>query len=67
MKLHIPALLRPHGRHRAAPAPVFVDLLPGTRWLVCDTTTCAHLTTRHHPQPDGAWRCGRCGRTKGEQ
>ncbi|MDQ3028984.1 MAG: hypothetical protein M3R09_02920 [Actinomycetota bacterium] len=68
MKLRIPSVIRPRGRHRATPAPaVFVDPQPGTRWLRCDNTHCAHMTTRHHPQPNGGWKCGGCGDIKGEQ
>ncbi|MBT2508861.1 hypothetical protein J7I98_23830 [Streptomyces sp. ISL-98] len=64
MKLHIPSVIRPRGRHRATPAPAaFVDPQPGTRWLRCDTTTCAHLTRPHTPEPDGAWTCTSCGTT----
>lgn len=62
------SLARPHGRHRAtaAPAPAFTEPQSGIRWLVCDTTTCAHLTQPHTPQPDGTWACV-CGDIKGER
>ena len=53
-------------RTTAKPAgPVFIELAPGTRWLVCDTTTCAHLTRPHVPQGDGAWMCTVCGHVTG--
>lgn len=57
-----------HGRHRAAPVAEFspAELVPGTRWLVCDTTTCAHNTTRHIPHGIG-WTCVACGTHKGDQ
>lgn len=60
--------IRAHGRHSTTPAAEFnlADLVPGTRWLVCDTTTCAHNTTRHIPAPTG-WTCVACGTRKGEQ
>lgn len=66
--MRLPALLRPHGRHRATPAAAFsmTDLVPGTRWLVCDTTACAHLTRRHTPTTTG-YRCTTCGTTKGQE
>ncbi|MFB7007861.1 MULTISPECIES: hypothetical protein [unclassified Streptomyces] len=43
-----------------------IGVLDGARWLVCDTTTCAHLTTRHTSATTG-WKCTRCGTTKGDQ
>ncbi|WP_393057672.1 hypothetical protein [Streptomyces sp. LN549] len=67
--MRLPALLRSHGRHRApAPAATFdtAPPVPGTRWLVCDTTACAHLTRRHTPTTTG-YRCTDCGTTKGDQ
>ena len=36
----------------------------GTRWLRCDTTTCAHLTFAHTPEA-GGYRCTECGHLKG--
>ncbi|MFI9079166.1 hypothetical protein ACIGW8_22300 [Streptomyces sioyaensis] len=48
----------------------FYTVPAGTRWLPCHTTTCGHMTTRHTPTADGAWRCtgAGCGHiTKGEQ
>jgi hypothetical protein len=66
--VRLPALFRSHGRHRApAPAATFDTAPPGTRWLVCDTTTCAHNHPRHIPQADGTWLCTGCGTTKGDQ
>ncbi|MGW0552328.1 hypothetical protein [Streptomyces altiplanensis] len=65
MKLRIPSVIRPRGRHRATPA--FTDVEPGTRWLVCDSTRCAHLTRTHLPLPDGTWQCTGCNHIKGEQ
>lgn len=53
--------VRPAGRHRAAPAPVLPD--PGTVWLRCDSTRCAHLTTRHLPTGEDSYRCTSCGTT----
>ncbi|MFC9753009.1 hypothetical protein [Streptomyces sp. NPDC056921] len=41
-------------------------VLDGARWLVCDTTTCAHLTRRHTPVPTG-WQCTKCDTVKGDQ
>ncbi|WP_033040284.1 hypothetical protein [Streptomyces monomycini] len=38
---------------------VFEEVPPGARWLVCDTTTCAHLTTRHVSDGD-KYRCTGC-------
>jgi uncharacterized protein (DUF2237 family) len=66
--MRLPAILRPRGRHRAVPtpAPAFTALEPGARWLVCDTTTCGHMTTRHLPA-DGGYRCSGCNTFKGEQ
>lgn len=60
--------LRPTGQHRATPppAPVFTETEPGTRWLVCDTTRCAHLTTRHTPLADFKWQCTGCDHIKGD-
>ncbi|GCD46150.1 hypothetical protein [Streptomyces paromomycinus] len=52
--------------HARAAASRFEDVPPGARWLACDTTTCAHLTTRH--VPDGAtYRCTGCDTLKGAQ
>ncbi|MFJ3258464.1 hypothetical protein ACIPK9_37255 [Streptomyces sp. NPDC086771] len=53
---------------RRRPAPSAATFSPtgittGTRWLVCDTTACAHLTTRHTPHGTG-YQCTRCGTTK---
>ncbi|MFF2405755.1 hypothetical protein [Streptomyces sp. NPDC058092] len=58
-------------RRRPALAPaaaVFspVGVLDGARWLVCDTTTCAHLTRRHTPT-GSTWTCTVCGTTKGDE
>lgn len=57
-------------RHRPAPVvPVaefdLTALIPGTRWLVCDTTACARLTRRHTPAGTG-YRCTTCGTLKGD-
>ncbi|MEU7596405.1 hypothetical protein AB0B79_25745 [Streptomyces sp. NPDC039022] len=52
--------------HARATAARFEEVPPGTRWLVCDTTACAHLTTRHVPDGDG-YRCTGCGALKGAQ
>jgi hypothetical protein len=53
--------VRPVGRHRA-PRPVpAVD--PATVWLQCDSTRCAHLTTRHLPTGEDSYRCTSCGTT----
>ncbi|MFJ4852429.1 hypothetical protein [Streptomyces sp. NPDC088730] len=57
-------------RRRPTPAvPVATfdlsTLAPGTRWLVCETTTCAHLTRRHTPAGTG-YRCTTCGILKGD-
>jgi len=41
-------------------------LVPGTRWLVCDTTTCAHTTTRHIPR-GARYLCTSCQTLKGDQ
>ncbi|MEU0634411.1 hypothetical protein [Streptomyces sp. NPDC005989] len=56
-------------RRRPTPAAAQfspIGVLDGARWLVCDTTTCAHLTTRHTPHGD-TYQCTRCGTTKGDQ
>ncbi|MFD7066105.1 hypothetical protein ACFV97_02595 [Streptomyces sp. NPDC059913] len=55
-------------RRRPAPTATFspTGITDGTRWLVCDTTVCAHLTTRHTPTSTG-WECTRCHTTKGDQ
>ncbi|OKI04954.1 hypothetical protein A6A06_09685 [Streptomyces sp. CB02923] len=45
---------------------VFEEIPPGTRWLVCDTTACAHLSTRHVPDGDGH-RCTGCDTVKGDR
>ena len=62
--MRLPALHR-----RPAPAPVaefdLTALAPGTRWLVCKTTACAHLTRRHTPTTTG-YRCTTCGTLKGD-
>ncbi|WP_326700238.1 hypothetical protein OG909_24900 [Streptomyces sp. NBC_01754] len=61
MRLRLP-------RRRPAPVPAFTlaDLVPGTRWLACHTTTCAHNATRHTPHGTG-YQCTTCGTTKGDQ
>ncbi|MFH8752988.1 hypothetical protein ACH4GK_17665 [Streptomyces rimosus] len=51
---------------RTADTAVFEEIPPGARWLVCDTTTCAHLTTRHVPD-GGGYRCTGCDTFKGAQ
>ncbi|MFF2009142.1 hypothetical protein ACFVWY_08725 [Streptomyces sp. NPDC058195] len=69
--------LRHFFRRRPTPTPATFSptgVTDGTRWLVCDTTVCAHLTTRHTPVPaccdqagagpTTAWQCTRCGTTK---
>ncbi|KOT47129.1 MULTISPECIES: hypothetical protein [Streptomyces] len=48
---------------RDADTAVFDVVPPGSRWLVCDTTTCAHLTTRHVPDGSG-YRCTGCDTLK---
>lgn len=57
-------------RRRPAVPPVspftLTRLVPGTRWLVCATTTCAHTTTRHIPAGTG-YRCTSCQTLKGDQ
>lgn len=53
-----------HARAEAArrlDAGVFTEPPAGTRWLVCDATACAHLTTRHTPTALGAYECAECG------
>lgn len=59
--MKLPRLLR----RRPVPA-VFspVGIQAGTRWLRCDKTPCAHLTTRHVPDGTG-YRCTDCGHLKG--
>lgn len=65
--MKLSALLRPHGWHRAPTATFdLADVIPGSRWLVCETTACAHLTRRHTPTTTG-YRCTTCGTTKGAQ
>lgn len=65
--MKLTSLLRPHGRHRVAVATFdLATLVPGTRYLVCDTTTCAHNTRRHTPTTTG-YRCTTCGTTKEAQ
>ncbi|GCD38017.1 hypothetical protein OEIGOIKO_05827 [Streptomyces chrestomyceticus JCM 4735] len=49
---------------RVADTAVFAAVPPGARWLVCDTTVCAHLTTRHVPD-GGKYRCTGCDTIKG--
>ncbi|MEE1774486.1 hypothetical protein PUR34_41525 [Streptomyces sp. JV185] len=45
-----------------------VPLEPGTRWLVCDSPACGHMTTRHTPATaPRTWACTWCGDTKGDQ
>ncbi|MEV5598421.1 hypothetical protein [Streptomyces sp. NPDC052496] len=51
--------------HARATVAVFEEIPPGARWLVCDTTTCAHLTTRHVPDGSG-YRCTGCNTLQGE-
>ena len=66
--MRLPRLLRPRGRHRAPAAATFTPhgVLDGSRWLVCDTTACAHLTRRHTPTHHG-WECTDCHTQKGAQ
>lgn len=65
--MRLPRLLRPRGRHRAPAAATFTPhgVLDGSRWLVCDTTACAHLTRRHTPAHPG-WECTDCHTLKGD-
>ncbi|MCX0246443.1 hypothetical protein [Streptomyces drozdowiczii] len=65
--MRLPRLLRPRGRHRAPATATFTPhgVLDGSRWLVCDTTACAHLTTRHQPTHPG-WTCTECHTLKGD-
>ncbi|MEU7597327.1 hypothetical protein AB0B79_30485 [Streptomyces sp. NPDC039022] len=44
---------------RTADTAMFEEIPPGARWLACDTTACAHLTTRHVPDGSG-YRCTGC-------
>ncbi|MFI9622116.1 hypothetical protein ACIG8S_24720 [[Kitasatospora] papulosa] len=57
-------------RHRPAVPSVtpftLARLVPGTRYLVCDTTQCAHNTRRHIPAGTG-YRCTSCQTLKGDQ
>ena len=57
-------------RRRLVAAPVtpftLARLVPGTRYLVCDTTQCAHNTRRHIPAGTG-YRCTSCQTLKGDQ
>lgn len=56
-------------RRRPAPATATftpLGVLDGARWLVCDTTACAHLTRRHTPAGTG-WECTDCHTLKGDQ
>lgn len=57
-----------HLRRRPAPTPAFSPAghIEGTRWLRCDETRCAHLTTRHTPD-SGGYRCTGCGHLKGAE
>lgn len=55
----------PQGRHRRTASWAPVE--PGTRWLPCHGLTCAHLTTRHTPHPDGSYACHDCGHTTTEE
>ncbi|MFF2189283.1 hypothetical protein [Streptomyces sp. NPDC058155] len=52
-------------RHQAPNVAKFTAPEPGTRWLACHTTRCAHMTTRHRPAADGTWTCTGCGTTTG--
>ncbi|MFE3004211.1 MULTISPECIES: hypothetical protein [unclassified Streptomyces] len=55
----------PRFRRRPAPAAFSpVGITAGTRWLRCDETRCAHLTTPHTPDGTG-YRCTNCGHLKG--
>lgn len=66
--MRLPALLRPHGRHRAPTAPYqATEINPGLRHLVCDSPVCRHLHPPHAPRTDGTWLCLGCGLTKGDQ
>lgn len=62
----LPRLFRSRGRHRAAPTSTCIShgQLDGSRWLVCDTPACAHLTRRHTPTHQG-WECTDCHTVKG--
>ncbi|MFI8865311.1 hypothetical protein ACIGNW_00105 [Streptomyces sp. NPDC053707] len=42
------------------------DVVPGSRFLVCDTTACAHGARRHIPTGTG-YRCTSCQTLKGDQ
>ncbi|ROQ69207.1 hypothetical protein EDD93_3704 [Streptomyces sp. 840.1] len=57
-------------RRRPAPAATATftphGVLDGARWLVCETTACAHLTRRHTPAGHG-WECTDCHTHKGDQ
>ncbi|MGA5635023.1 hypothetical protein [Streptomyces lydicamycinicus] len=57
-------------RHQPAAVPPYANFTPppaGARYLACDTTICGHLAIVHAPQPDGTWKCTRCGHIKGGQ
>ncbi|TXS78655.1 hypothetical protein EAO76_09850 [Streptomyces sp. sk2.1] len=44
------------------------EIVPGTRWLVCDDPACGHMTTRHLPAATPrTWACTWCGTVKGDQ
>lgn len=58
------ARLAPAARPAESEA-TFTEPAPGTRYLVCDTTRCGHMTRPHLPQPDDTWRCANCGDSKG--
>jgi hypothetical protein len=66
--VRLPRILRPRGQHRAPATATFTPhgVLDGARWLVCETTDCAHLTTRHQPAAHG-WECTECHTLKGDQ
>ncbi|MFF7365656.1 hypothetical protein [Streptomyces sp. NPDC008125] len=50
---------------RPTTGTAFTRPAPGTRYLPCHTTRCAHMTHPHLPYGDGAWRCSKCDDIKG--
>lgn len=55
-----------HAPRPAARPAAFRAVAEGTVWRPCHDTACGHMTTRHLPGPDGAYRCERSARHRGD-
>lgn len=65
MKLTTRHLFRGKGAHRPQPAGQLLTAPdPDAIWKVCNTTRCAHMTTRHDEVSEDRFRCRLCGHVK---